>query len=207
MNSTFEGTNLKNFLIYLPNGFADWEAAFLLPTLARAGLPLTYVSESGETVESIGKMKVAPDAALREIDPAKFDALILPGSDEWTDKSRNEAVLRLATGFVHSGKLVGGICAATVALARQGLFDERPHTSNDLRFLKHFVPEYRGEKLYQQKLAVTGGNLISAAGVGPVDFALEILTAIGWKTPLRRQQWFDLYKRGSMPPDDFWEDE
>lgn len=198
---------MKKFLVYLANGFADWEGAFLFPVLARGGYPVTFVSESGKAVESIGKMKVIPEAALRDIHPERFDALILPGSDEWNDRARNKAVLQLAEEFVHSGKLVAGICAATAALARQGLFEERPHTSNDLEFLKHFVPEYRGEMLYQRKLAVSAGNLITASGVGPVEFTREILGAIGWKTPLRRQQWFDLYKNGQLPPEDFWADE
>jgi putative intracellular protease/amidase len=198
---------MQKFLVYLANGFADWEGAFLLPVLARGAYPVTYVSESGKAVESIGRMKVTPDSAFRDINPEEFDALLLPGSDEWNDRAKNKAVLKLAADYVHSGKLVAGICAATVGLARQGLFEERPHTSNDLGFLKHFVPEYRGEKLYQQKLAVSAGNLITASGVGPVEFTREILNALGWKTPLRRQQWFDLYKNGVMPPEDFWADE
>lgn len=198
---------MKKFLVYLANGFADWEGAFLLPVLARGGYPVTYVSESGKTVESIGKLRVAPEAAFRDVAPEDFDALILPGSDEWTDRAKNKAVLKLAADYVHSGKLVAGICAATVGLARQGLFEERPHTSNDLAFLKHFVPEYRGEKLYQQKLAVSAGPLITASGVGAMEFTREILGAIGWKTPLRQKQWFDLYKNGLMPPEDFWADE
>lgn len=197
----------KSVVVYLPEGFADWEGAYILPELRQAKRQVLIASATGESVKSIGGLSVVVERAITEIEPQSIGALILIGSDSWTDPQQNEKVLELAEDLNTSNRLVAAICAATVALARQGLLDGRPHTSNDLGQLKHLVPTYKGEKYYSQALAVRDGNLITASGVGPLEFTREIMEALALFSPDYRKQWFDLYKKAVVPPPEFWSEQ
>lgn len=194
----------KSIVCYLPEGFADWEGAFLLPELRQAHKKVIIASATGESVRSIGGLSVVPERSIHEIEPGSIQALILIGSDSWPDPNQNQKVLELASTLISQNVLVAGICAATVALARLGLLDNRPHTSNDLDMLKQLVPTYKGEKFYAKKLAVTDGNLITASGVGALEFTKEIMTYLQMFTADYRQQWFELYKNAVVPPPEFW---
>ncbi len=194
----------KSIVVYLPEGFADWEGAFLLPELRQIQRSVTVVSESGNPVSSIGGLKVQVDAALSTISSENTEALVLIGRDTWSETEKNTKVLEMAKDFHQKGILVAGICAATVALARVGLLEKKKHTSNDLEMLKHLVPTYQGEKNYLEKLAVSDGNLITASGVGPLEFTLEIMKYLNIYSEEKRQHWYALYKNGTKPPREFW---
>lgn len=194
----------KSVVFYLPEGFADWEGAFLLPELRENRIPVLIASETGEAVISIGGLKTQVDCSISTIRPETTRALILIGSDCWSNTNKNKAVLELTVDFHKRGILVAGICAATSALARTGIFVNKKHTSNDIRWLKQNVPNYCEEKNYVEKLAVTDGNLITAAGIGPVDFTYEVMTFLNIYTDKKRKQWYDMFKNGVQPPLDFW---
>jgi putative intracellular protease/amidase len=194
----------KTLVFYVQDGFADWEAAFVLPLLREKGVAVRVVSETGASVTSAGGLVVVAQTRLRNVFPSEIDGLILPGGDFWMDESANQAVLAFAREVHAQGKLVAAICAATVALARAGLLEQRRHTSNDLRGLKQEAPSYRGEELYTQSLAVTDGNLITASGIGPLEFAREIAAYLGIGNESYRKQWYELFKHAVAPPADFW---
>ncbi|WII72142.1 DJ-1/PfpI family protein [Bdellovibrio sp. 22V] len=194
----------KKLVIYLPEGFADWEGSFLMPELVQNKKSFVTVSETGNDVLSIGRLKVKPEAALSSISIDEIEGLVLIGSDTWSDSSQNQKVLKLAGDLLKKGTLVAAICGATVAMAREGLLNERNHTSNFLPLLKQLVPAYRGEKNYKNDLAVTDGNLITASGVGALEFTMHLMRALNIYTEEKRQQWFALYKNGVHPPMEFW---
>jgi putative intracellular protease/amidase len=74
---------------------------------------------------------------------------------------------------------IAGICAATVAMARAGLFRDRRHTSNGREFLAHYAPGYETPSMYvDDTLAVADRGVISASGLGAVEFAAEIFTVL-----------------------------
>ena len=100
------------------------------------------------------------------------------GSDGWTgdDAPDIAPVLRAAD---EAGKVVGAICAGTVAAARAGLLDSRRHTSNALDFMRCYTPGYRAWDLYvDTPAAVRDGTLVTAAGSAPVTFTIEVLGAL-----------------------------
>lgn len=106
--------------------------------------------------------------------------------------------------FLQAKVMVAGICAATVALGRVGLLDERKHTSNDLGMLKKLAPTYRGEKNYVNKLVVRDGNLITAPGVGYLEFTMELMSYLNLYPEEKRSQWYALFRNGTPPPPSFW---
>lgn len=194
----------KKLVIYLPEGFADWEGAYLMPELVENKRSFITVSESGKPVTSIGGLKVTPDAALGDVVISDIQGLVLIGSDGWVDPAKNQKVLALAGQLLNQGTLLAAICAATVALGRVGLLDNHKHTSNDLDFLKKINPTYKGEKNYLDQLAVQDKNLITAAGIGPIEFTLEIMRALDIYSEEKRKHWFAMFKYSTKPPVEFW---
>ncbi|WNG30310.1 glutamine amidotransferase [Cystobacter fuscus] len=194
----------KTLVFYVQDGFADWEAAYVLPLLRERGVGVRVVSENGASVTSAGGLGVVAQTRLRNVYPADIDGLILPGGDFWMDDTTNQPVLAFAQDLLTQGKMVAAICSATVALGRQGLLDQRRHTSNDLGVLKQEAPGYRGEALYVQSLAVTDGNLITASSIGALEFAREIADYLKLGSESYRKQWYELFKHGVAPPADFW---
>ena len=193
----------KCIYVYLPEGLADWELAFALPELRggkcfRKGLPPFAVrtfSATGAAVTSMGGLRVMADTGPGEVKPAGAAMLLLPGSDTWLAPG-NEAAVSKAAEFLTAGVPVGAICAATVALAGAGLLDARPHTSNDLGFLKAFCPAYKGGALYRGEPSVIGGDLITAAGTAPLEFARDIFKKLGVMDEAVLEAWYGLYKTG-----------
>jgi hypothetical protein len=49
------------------------------------------------------------------------------------------------------------------------------------------------------KLAVTDGNIITASGLGCVEFAREVIRELGLYTLTDTQTWFDMFKNGDVP--------
>jgi putative intracellular protease/amidase len=194
----------KSIVVYLPDGFNDWEGAFLLPLLRQVQRAMIIVSETGSPVSSIGGLKTQVNAELGAISLNDIEALVLIGSDSWLLADHNKKAISVALDLFNRGSLVCAICAATVALARTGLLETRKHTSNDLDLLKSLVPSYQGKENYVDMLAVTDGNLITASGMGALEFTLEIMRSLNIYPEEKRRQWYSLYKEGIKPPAEFW---
>ena len=89
---------------------------------------------------------------------------------------------------------VAAICGATAGLAAAGLLDDRAHTSNAREFLES--TGYGGGERYRAEGAVTDGDLITASGTAPVDFAHEIFARLGLYEPATLAAWYKLYGQG-----------
>ena len=70
---------------------------------------------------------------------------------------------------------IAAICGATDALANMGYLDTRKHTSNNLEYTKMVCPNYKGEKFYELESVVSDANLVTASGIAPLEFAMEVL--------------------------------
>jgi putative intracellular protease/amidase len=121
----------------------------------------------------MGGLRVIPDITLPEFEPESADILILPGGDCWT-KGEVLDVSKATQTMVWLSRPVAAICAATLALAHAGLLNEHSHTSNGKTFIGKYVPQYRGEKLYQASPSVSDRFVITANGLAPFAFAAEI---------------------------------
>src|ERR671914_2891036 len=159
------------------DGFADWEPSYALAELRRSGHhEVVSVGFTGDEVTSMGGLRVRPDRALANVRADDVRLLILPGGDMWErEDAYPRAQLEALIGeLLAAGRPVAAICGATVAMARAGLLDDRRHTSNGLGYLSEMAPAYRGSPLYDQALAVRDRGLVTASGLGSVDFARAI---------------------------------
>ncbi|MBA3658075.1 MAG: glutamine amidotransferase [Gemmatimonadales bacterium] len=182
------------------DGYADWEPAFALAELRRSGaLEVVSLGFGDAPVRSMGGLQVEPDRSLEGLDPATVRLLILPGGDMW-EGPYSRTQIEHTLGTLHAaGVPIAAICAATLALARAGLLDDRAHTSNELAHLERAVPEYRGAHQYVDALAVRDRKVITASGLGPIEFAREIFEELQIFSDTDRMVWFQLFKHGRFP--------
>jgi putative intracellular protease/amidase len=181
-------------------GFADWEPAHALAELRRWGKRTIVVMGFDEKpVTSMGGLRVSPERSLKEVRAADVELLILPGGDMWEGTYPRAELEGLLVSLISAGIPIAAICGATLALARAGLLNDRRHTSNMPDYLSEHVPEYRGAAAYESALAVNDGGVITASGLGSVDFARAIFAELGIFGSSDEQLWFDMFKHGRMP--------
>ncbi len=189
------------------DGLADWETGHATAHINRdlwQQHPGTYrvvtVGRTFDPITTLGGNRIVPDLTLADLDPADSAMLILAGSDDWITGELDDFG-RKAAEFLQVGTPVAAICGATAGMARQGLFNDRPHTSAVVEFLQA-QEAYKGAEHYVDADAVTGGDLISAGPSEPVAFAREIFAKLDLYTPEKLQAWCRLY--GESDPEAFF---
>lgn len=182
------------------DGFADWEPAHALAELRRSGgLDVVVVGFTEQPVTSMGGLRVLPEIAVDGVDPSAVLVLILPGGEMWERAAPPTALVELLRELEGRGVPIAAICAATLAAAGAGLLNTRRHTSNGREFLAGAVPGYTGGEFYVDELAVRDRGVITASGVGNVEFAREIMAELGVLGADDRAAWYDLFKYGKLP--------
>jgi putative intracellular protease/amidase len=186
--------------LFVFNGLADWEPAFAIaginnPRFQRepGRFRVATVGATTDPVTTMGGVRILPDTTLDDLTPTASAMLILPGGDAWERGENREAIAKAAE-FLAIGIPVAAICAATQALARASFFDNRLHTSNDREYLK--ATGYRGSSLYRNIPAIADGNLITASGTAPIDFAYQIFGTLELYTNDALNAWYALFKHG-----------
>jgi putative intracellular protease/amidase len=192
---------------------ADWQPGTVIAHLVghpwRQRTPgrfaLRTVGPTRDPVVTTGGVRILPDLGLDELDPADSAMLILPGADAWVPlhdlRAAREpggdepdllaAFARAARTFVDAGVPVAAIGGATAGLARVGLLDDRAHTSEMVAFVER--SGYAGAAHYREALAVTDGDVVTASGTAPVEFAREIFTRLALFDPPVLDAWYRLY--------------
>ncbi|MFF1722319.1 type 1 glutamine amidotransferase family protein [Streptomyces sviceus] len=171
--------------------YADWETGHATAYLARAGYEIRTVGPSREPVTSIGGLRVQPECALDGVRPSESSLLILPGADLWDAGDDLAPFARKAREFLDAGVPVAAICGATAGLAREGLLDDREHTSAVSFYLA--ATGYGGGARYVEADAVTDGGLITAGPTEPVAFAREIFRLLGVYEGEVLDAWYRLF--------------
>lgn len=187
---------------------ADWEVGYVVAHLNSPEFQKTpgrfevkTVGSSLAPILSKGGLRILPDLSLDMLGSQDSRMLILPGADI-AATGEIDGFVKTAAQFLRAGIPVAAICGATAALAREGLLNELPHTSNAKMFLE-MVVGYKGGSHYQDQLAVTSGNLITASGVAPIEFAIEIFRKLDVYSDTTLHAWHKLYKDHN--PDGFYE--
>ncbi len=194
------GTRTVHLAVY--DTLADWEAGLAVaavndPQFQRepGRFVVRTVGATADPVTTMGGVRVVPDLALADLDPAASAMLVLPGAHAWDeDAPPVRGFARAAGAFLAAGVPVAAICGATAGLARAGLLDERAHTSNAPGYLA--MTGYAGAARYVDAPAVTDGPLVTASGVHPAAFAREVAAALALYTPEVLEAWHGLHATG-----------
>ncbi|MFC5214424.1 type 1 glutamine amidotransferase family protein [Streptomyces coerulescens] len=183
--------NSKPVHLAVYDTYADWETGHATAHLARAGRDIRTVGPSTRPVRSIGGLCVQPDLALDDVRPGDSSLLILTGADLWDTGDDLAPFARKAREFLDAGVPVAAICGATAGLAREGLLDDRAHTSAVSFYLA--ATGYGGGERYVDADAVTDDGLITAGPTEPVAFAREILRLLGVYEGEVLDAWYRLF--------------
>lgn len=191
--------NTQTVHLAVYDSLADWEVGHAIAHIRNGNWhrrPGRYdVATVGATlapVTTMGGMRVLPDLRLSDLRPNDSAMLILPGADAWDTSPETLAPFASAAGiFLDSGVPVAAICGATAGLAREGVLDDRDHTSAVAEYLA--ATGYGGGHRYQDLPAVTDGDLITAGPTAATEFAREILGRLGVYTPPVLDAWYRLF--------------
>ena len=189
------GTRTVHLAVY--NTLADWEtgyaAAFIAnPFWAGDDWPwrIRTVGETTAPITTLGGIRIVPDLTLADLQPGDSEMLILAGANLW-DAGGGAAFTAAAQAFLDAGVPVAAICGATFGLARDGLLDNRAHTSSALAYLE--PSGYAGAAHYVDEPAVTDGDLITAGPTNPIEFARAIFTRLDLFGDQRTEAWYRLF--------------
>lgn len=171
--------------------YADWETGYATAYLARGGREIRTLGPTADSVRSVGGLRVQPDLALDAVRPEDSALLILPGADLWDTTDDLAPFARKAREFLDAGVPVAAICGATAGLAREGLLDDRAHTSAVSFYLA--ATGYRGAEHYVDSDAVADRGLVTAGPTEPVAFAREILRLLGVYEGEVLDAWYRLF--------------
>ena len=189
---------LKAYILVF-DGLADWEAAHASCEINKSDrFDVVTVGFSNEPVTTMGGFRVLPDVTLDAVIADEAAIFILPGGNMWEEKSE-ENLIALLHKLRAASVPIAAICGATLEIARAKLTGGLRHTSNSQDYLKTTVADYGDEDFYVDELAVTDNNLITASGLGSVEFAREIIKRLEIYNESDTKVWFEMFKHGISP--------
>ncbi len=186
--------------LFVFNTMSDWEYGYLIAGINNPQFQVTpgkfrikTVALSEKSITTTGGLHVTPELTLDKLKPLNSAMLVLPGGIAW-DKKKNKEAAQLAAEFIDSKIPVAAICGATAGLARAGILDTIPHTSNSKEYIAQ--TGYKGGAFFREEPAVTSGNVITASAMCPLEFAREVFSTLGIYSEKVLLAWYNLYKTG-----------
>lgn len=190
----------KAVYLLVVDGFADWEPAHAVAELRRQGqYRVETVGLTPTPVCSMGGITVLPSTTVSNVNPADVAVLILPGGDRWEQALIEPELEALLHRLDAGGVPIAAICAATLAVSRAGLLRGRRHTSNGLEYLRSHVPGYADADSYVDAPAVRDRKLITASGLGDVEFARELFEELEVLSAEDRALWAQIFRSAKLP--------
>ncbi len=191
---------MKKAYVLIFDGYADWEIGYILPELRRIGkIDVVTAGFTDKPVLSMGGLRVIPEIILSKVNMEDILVFILPGGHMWEADypviETEEFLHRLEKAKIP----VAAICAATTVLARAGLLHNRKHTSNSLTYLSKMVPSYTDSAFYVDSLAAGDDHIITASGLGAIEFTMEIFNELNLISSDMKKMWYNAIKHGIYP--------
>jgi protein DJ-1 len=174
---------MPSALVLIAEGTEEMEFVITFDTLVRGGITCKSAFVQDQDVPpTIGLapvvakcsrgVNILPDINFVESEcgPDKYDALIIPGGAKGAETlSKSQAIQRLIRAYLEKGKVVGMICAGSLAALAAGL-QKQPLTSHP-----SVKEKLEKEFEYSEESVVVSGNLVTSRGPGtafPFAFTL-----------------------------------
>ncbi len=166
-------------LVPLANGFEEIEAVTVIDVLRRAGMNVVTAGLPGSQIKGSRGMQITTDTRLEQVDPSKFDAIILVGGNPgYINLGRSNKILDMVVKFNLDKKLIGAICAAPSILAQAGILEDRAATI--CPGMEREIPRPKGKRVIQDD------NIITSQGPGTaMEFALKIVETVAGKDKVK----------------------
>jgi protease I len=122
---------MATIAVPLADEFEDAEFTVPRDRLAAAGHRVVTIGpQAGTTVRGKrGQAEVRIDAAAKDVDPSRFDLLLIPGGHSPDHLRTNPDVVAFVRRFVESGKPVAAVCHGPQLLIEAGAVRGRTLTS------------------------------------------------------------------------------
>jgi transcriptional regulator GlxA family with amidase domain len=169
--------------VRLPRPDGSWHRLFEIVTLAEKAGPVK--SGEGPTTHADYAFADAP----------AYDVLLVPGGFGTRKAVNNTALLLALTAASRAATVTTTVCTGSALLARTGLMDNRPATSNKVAW----------EWVVQQRQArwVDDGDLVTSSGVSAgIDMALSVVARLHGVDMARQAARFMEYVWHEDPRDD-----
>lgn len=159
---------MKKVLCLLNDGVEETELVAPVDVLRRAGVEVVIAAMKELTVTSKEGLKISGDALLKDLDPAEFEVLMIPGGPAVMELLEDGRAGKLAKEFTEAGKTVAAICAAPLILDQVGLLEGKRFTCYSS--VRETLTAALDEKV------VIDGELITSCGPGTaLDFGFAIV--------------------------------
>jgi len=188
----------KTIYLFVFDTLSDWEIGY---TTAGINNPMMQLkpdqytlktfSIDGKPIRTIGGIKIVPDISMEEVLLSDAKMLILPGGVTW-DKGGNKEVAILAKQFHENNISIAAICGATLGLAKAGLLNTIPHTSNSKEYITY--SGYTGSDYYISTQSISDDGIITASGTAPLEFARDIFQELHLYKSTVLSAWYELFK-------------
>jgi len=173
-------------LVPLASGFEEMEAVIIVDVLRRAQWEVVTAAVRGNENSAGGHcaaitgsrgIRVEPDAEWKELDPAAFGALVLPGGSGGVDNLRgDQRILTTLRDFSETDKWIGAICAAPLVLQAAGIL-------NGVRATCHpAVRDNLTAAKFVDQPVVLDQRIVTSQGPGTaIPFALTLIALVSGK--------------------------
>jgi len=179
---------MKQVLLLLAEGFETYEAASFIDVIGwnkidGDGTTRLFSCGLRREVKSSFDQCIMVDYLPDEIDPATFDALVVPGGFaeyNYYKDAYDERFMSLIRAFNDNHKIIASVCVGALPIARSGVLINRQATTCNIGDLKlEELRSYKVDVLSEQ--IVIDGNLITSCNTSTApDVAfllLEMLTS------------------------------
>lgn len=151
----------KKIAVLITDEFEDSEFTSPADAFRKAGHQvITIEKQAGNTVTGKrGEAKVKIDASIDEVNPADFDALLLPGGHSPDSLRGDDRFVTFTRDFVNSGKPVFAICHGPQLLISADVVRGRKLTA-----VKPIVVDVKnaGADFYDQEVVVDKDQLVTS---------------------------------------------
>lgn len=176
--------------VRLPRPDGAWHRLFEIVTIAEKAGPVK--SGEGPTTHADYAFANAP----------AYDVLLVPGGFGTRKAVNNTALLLALTAASRAATVTTTVCTGSALLARTGLMDNRPATSNKVAW--DWVVQ-QGPRVRWQRQArwVDDGDLVTSSGVSAgIDMALSVVARLHGVDMARQAARFMEYVWHEDPRDD-----
>ncbi|WP_028313558.1 DJ-1/PfpI family protein [Desulfatibacillum aliphaticivorans] len=131
---------MKKVLLFLAQGFEEYEAAVFTDVLGWSrvvgDVPVEVVTAGlRPEIQCTWSLIVKPQAQLKDLDLAEFDALAIPGGFQragFYEDAYHEDFLEAVRHFDKTGKPIAAICVGAMPVGKSGVLNGRKATTYHL---------------------------------------------------------------------------